>query len=59
MTPPQVERELDSTVEKLTRRYDLFQLMRKSHLRWMNRTDDPQIKEIHRTLAALFKSIMK
>ena len=39
------------TVESLTQRREMFQLMQGSHLRWMDETDDPNVKELHRSLA--------
>ena len=59
MTPYHFQPELYSMTEQLTRRYELFQVMRDSHLRWIKTTDDPQIKEIHRTIAALFVSLLE
>jgi len=43
------------TIESLTQRHELFQLIQKSHLRWMNDTNDPNVRELHRTLADHFQ----
>lgn len=45
-------------VDHLLQRQELFEMIRESHLRWMNETDDQDMKEAHRALAASFESIL-
>jgi hypothetical protein len=47
------------SVENLTQRHELFKLMQNSHQRWMHETNDPDIKELHRTLADQFQIVVE
>ena len=47
------------SIESLTQRHELFKLMQNSHLRWMHETNDPHIKELHRTLADQFQIVVE
>jgi len=59
MTGPPIILKLGPMVEKLTQRSDLFQILRQSHLRWMNETDDLQIKEMHRSMSKSLHKLLK
>ncbi len=47
------------TLENLTNRYSLFQAIRDSHMRWMDRTQDPHLKEIHQVLVEQLEAILE
>ena len=46
------------SVANLLQRHELFKIMHNSHLRWMDETDDLNIKEMHRVLADLLQTVM-
>ena len=46
------------SVANLLQRHELFKIMHNSHLRWMDETDDLNIKEMHRVLAEVFQTVM-
>lgn len=45
------------SVANLLQRHELFKIMQNSHLRWMDETDDLNIKEMHHVLADLFQTV--
>jgi hypothetical protein len=47
------------TVESLTQRHQLFQIIQNSHLRWMDQTNDLNVRELHRALAEHFGVVVK
>jgi len=49
----------DPSAEFLAQRHELLCIMQKSHLRWMDDTDDENMKEIHRTLADSFSTLIE
>jgi len=51
--------ELSPTMETLNRRYELFKIIRASHVRWMNTTNDLKVMEMHRKIAALLEDILE
>jgi hypothetical protein len=59
MMDSQTPLELSPTMEKLTQRYELFKVIQASHVRWMNKTSDPKVKEMHRAIVALFKDLLE
>lgn len=56
---PHVPLELSPTREKLNQRYELFKVIRASHVRWMNTTNDLKVMETHRAIAALLEDILE
>jgi len=56
MTSHQFPPKKRPNLEILVQRQQLFLLILKSHLKWMNETSDPDIQEKHRVLATLFTS---
>lgn len=58
MTDSQIQSGLGPSKENLKQRYELFQLMQKSHVRWMQETNDLTIRAMHGTLASLFTILM-
>jgi hypothetical protein len=59
MSKPSLTPKLDTTIDDLTQRNELFQLIQDSHLQWMDETNDLKIKEMHRALANLFQTAME
>jgi hypothetical protein len=47
-----------SSVANLEQRHQLFHLMRDSHLRWLEETDDCRVKEMHRTISDAFQTLI-
>ena len=58
MTEDQLRSIQIPSKENLKQRYELFQLMQKSHVRWMQETNDLTMREMHGTLASLFTILM-
>ena len=46
-------------LETLASRHVLFQMLKTSHLKWMDQMDDPDLMDTHRSLAALFESAVQ
>jgi len=59
MTHTRYQFRQSPSVEFLAQRHELLCIMQKSHLRWMDKTEDENIKEIHRTLANSFLTLIK
>ena len=47
------------TLEKLSHRHDLLRIVQDSHVRWMNLTEDPQLKEIHQVLVDRLEAVLE
>ena len=59
MTKPDLPPFPGPTLEKLTNRFDLLRMIQDSHVRWMDRTDDPQLKEIHQVLVDRLEAVLE
>ena len=47
------------TLEKLVHRSDLLRIIQDSHIRWMNLTEDPHLKEIHQVLVDRLEAVLE
>jgi hypothetical protein len=47
----------DEKIESLQTQYEYLNLVRLRHLQWMQDTDDPEIKQVHREIAERIEHI--
>ena len=59
MAKPDLPPFLGPTPENLTRRHDLLRIMQDSHVRWINLTEDPHLKEIHQVLVDRLEAVLE
>ena len=59
MAKPDLPPFLGPTLEKLVHRHDLLRIMQDSHVRWMDLTEDPHLKEIHQVLVDRLEAVLK
>ena len=52
-------RQLSQKIEKLIQRYELFQLLKADHMRWINTTNDPKERKVNGAIVVQLDALME